>query len=104
MGASKTRQNKLYDLKDKVITKLLEDNRINIVGYHTQDLYDGSNNYLMLLELEGFTFHLPVYKNQVKHLKLLGEIGIITAEKTKDVGVNFHEAEKLLNYYIEGDN
>lgn len=95
VNASKTRQNKLYDLKDEVISKLLKENRINIVGYHTQKSYDDNINYLMFLEMKGFTFHLPVCKSQTQNLEQLGVIDIIPAEKTKTTSINF---SKQKNY------
>jgi hypothetical protein len=103
VGAAKTRQNKLYDLKDEAISKLLEENRINIVGYHKQKAFDGDINYLMMLELKGFTFHIPISEQEIKDLKLLGDIGVISAEKTREVNVNFYEAEKLLKHYTNND-
>lgn len=99
VGAAKTRQNKLYYLKDAVIEKLIDENRIDIIGYHEQQSYDGDINYLMMLKMEGFTFHIPISKNETNGLKLLGDIGIIPAEKTRDVSINFYEAKKLLEFY-----
>src|SRR5699024_3647671 len=69
VGASKTRQNKLYDLKEQVINKLLKHERINVKGYHTQDSYNGGTNYLILLKLEGYTFHMPVCHQETEHLE-----------------------------------
>ncbi len=99
VGAAKTRQNKLYDLKDETISKLLDENRIKILGYHEQQAYDGDTNFLLMLEIEGFSFHLPASEQQMAGLNKLGEIGIISAEKTREVAINFYEAEKLLKHY-----
>lgn len=104
VGTSKTRQGKLYDLKNAVIHKLLSENKINIIGYHKQNSYDGSINHLILLELKGFTFHLPVEINEIRYLKCLGEIGNIPAEKTRATKINFYEAQKLLKHYIDLDD
>ncbi|MBP1968003.1 hypothetical protein J2Z83_000095 [Virgibacillus natechei] len=100
VGASKTRQNKLYDLKDEVIKKLLNEDRMNIEGYHEQESYNGDTNYLMMLKLEGFTFHIPTSEKETAGLKSLGEIGVISAEKTRSTTINFYESEKLLNHFV----
>ncbi|WP_285395261.1 YkyB family protein [Lysinibacillus sp. fls2-241-R2A-57] len=95
--AAKTRQSKLYDLKVSVIKKLLSESEIEIKGYHT--MFGG---FLMLLEINDFTFHLPVFKNEIANLTHLGVLeNEISSERTRKVSLNFFEAENLLNRYID---
>ncbi|WP_342546108.1 YkyB family protein [Lysinibacillus sp. FSL K6-4013] len=94
--AAKTRQFKLYDLKESVINKLLSEEKIEIKGYHT--MFDG---YLMLLQLGDFTFHRPVSKSEIADLTCLGVLDHeVSSVRTRDVSLNFFEAENLLNRYI----
>lgn len=80
---AKTRETKLYDLKEQVI------------GYHTSN-----GRTLLLFELSGFTFHTPV-KQGAEMYKYLGELHqLISAKKTKAVSLNFFEAENLLKRYV----
>lgn len=93
--SAKTRQNKLYDLKETVLNKLMQNNDIEVVGYHLikEDKY-------LLLKLEGFTYHKPTYS--VEGLKELGTINEdISAEKTRDTTLNFHEAVSVLERYVQ---
>lgn len=103
VNASKTRQNKLYDLKAMVIQKLLDEDKATVLGYHEQQAYNGDINYLKLLEVGGYTFHLPITKYEANGLKRLGEINIISAEPTRKTSINFYEAEKLLLHYIKNN-
>nr|WP_194950002.1 YkyB family protein [Anoxybacillus flavithermus] len=96
VNRSKTRQMKLYALKDEVISKLRSENKMEVLGYHVQ----GYENYLLLLKLADYTFHTPVNKLDTKGLEFLGEIDLIPAEKTKKTTLKFSEAVKLLETYI----
>lgn len=92
--AAKTRQLKLYDLKQSVIDKLIKTNIIDIVGYHVMP--DGKYT---LLQLEGFKFHTPA-----KNIAGLIELGTIdeeiSAEKTKGLTINFFEAVSILERFL----
>lgn len=94
--AAKTRQFKLYDLKEEVIKKLSLEGKVEIKGYHTI-----FNSYFLLLQIDDFTFHKPVSKNEIKDVTCLGSLEHeISSEKTRTVSINFFEAENLLNRYI----
>lgn len=98
--AAKTRQTKLYELKNEVLKKLIAKGKITVKGYHEM-----SGNIFLLLELEGFSFHMPIQEKQkTKGLEHLGKLdGKISAEKTISVSMNFFEAENLLRRYINGE-
>lgn len=102
VSASKTRQMKLYDLKDNVISKLKGENRINVVGYHVQE-NDWGKNHLLLLGLSGYTFHVPVDQSQAEQHASLGKIDVIPSEQTKKTKIKFNEAVKILEKYIESE-
>lgn len=74
---------------------------MKVVGYHKRPSYDGSFNYLKLVEMKGYSFHVPICEDEVRELNELGEIGIILAQVTRDTTINFLEAEKLLPHYIK---
>lgn len=96
---AKNRQSELYDLKTSVMAKLREENKLVTLGYHIQS-FDHTERkvYLLLEELEGFTFHSPL-DAKPDDLKELGEIEVISADKTVQTGVNFFEAKLLLETY-----
>lgn len=96
VNAAKTRQIRLYDLKEATIQKLLIQGSIDVLGFHMIN-----NKPFELLQLEGFTFHTPINHVEKKGLAFLGELeGQISAEKTKQVSLNFFEAENLLNRFL----
>lgn len=102
--ASKTRQNRLYDLKDAVLDKLVKNGCVYVLGYHKQhSMYNNNVNYLRLLGIEGYTFHVPIREQDVLDLEYLGEIGVVPAEAKRQTVIGFFEAELLLKTYI-GEN
>jgi hypothetical protein len=101
---AKSRQYSLYDLKDKVIKKALEKGIAEIVGYHRQYLPELDDyNYLKLIKLGGYSFHIPSNLSEIKisKFKNLGDIGLISAEKTRKVGIKYYESLDLLNRFIK---
>ncbi|MDH2882393.1 YkyB family protein [Bacillus cytotoxicus] len=99
--ASKTRESKLYALKDRVMEKLIAEEKVEIMGYHKQQdkRYDDSFHYLLLLKIGDHTFHRPVEFYIARKYKNLGEIDIISAE-AKKCKLKFNESVKLLEKYI----
>lgn len=98
VNRAKTRQLKLYALKDAVLRKLLDENKAEMIGYHTQN-----GKKLLLIQLEDYTFHLPAEQGQTKCLKHLGEIAIIPAAATRKVTLKYNEAVKLLETFLQKD-
>ncbi|WP_276211177.1 YkyB family protein [Heyndrickxia coagulans] len=98
VNRAKTRQLKLYALKDAVLRKLLDENKAEMIGYHTQN-----EKKLLLIQLEDYTFHLPAEQGQTKCLKHLGEIAIISAAATGKVTLKYNEAVKLLETFLQKD-
>lgn len=99
--SSKTRETRLYELKNAVIEKLLKEGKMHVTGYHVQESrWDGGKLYFLLGEIEGFQFHIPTVQHIAVSHEYLGEIGKITAEKTRDVSLKFFESEKMLEKYI----
>lgn len=96
--ASKTKQRKLYDLKELVVLKLLEDKKAKAVGIHRM-----SGVRFVLIKMNDFTFHLPITNLKgFEELPFLGEINEqITAEKVIKVSINFYESKNLLERYLE---
>ncbi|MFC7062757.1 hypothetical protein [Halobacillus seohaensis] len=95
VSRSKTRQERLYDLKDKALKKLEKTGRLTLRGYHKQ-----SDNYLHLYEFGRHTFHKPV-RYVDKSAAYLGEIeGIIGSERSKETQLNYFQAVKLLENYV----
>lgn len=96
VNAAKTRQIRLYDLKEATIQKLLTQGIIEVVGFHMIN-----NKPYKLLQLEGFTFHTPIGHIEKDNLEFLGSLeGANSSEKTKQVTLNFFEAENLLNRFV----
>ncbi|KYC65904.1 YkyB family protein [Heyndrickxia coagulans] len=98
VNRAKTRQLKLYALKDAVLRKLLDEKKTEMIGYHTQNRKD-----LQLIQLEDYTFHLPAEQGRTKCVKHLGEIAIIPAAATRKVTLKYNEAVKLLETFLQED-
>ncbi|MBW8351924.1 hypothetical protein K0H71_21210 [Bacillus sp. IITD106] len=97
---SKSRQLTLYSLKDDVINLLIKEGKAKVIGFHKQPSYNETVNYLILVKIQGLTFHLPVDEDEIIDLKLLGEIGTITAESRK-TKLKFYESVNLLERYLK---
>lgn len=100
VSRAKTRQSKLYQLKDEVISKLMKEQRVEIKGYHVQETEYGKR-YLLLIEFAGFSFHMPMLQSEAEQYEYLGEISIISAEVTRKTNIKFNEAVNLLERYLE---
>lgn len=93
VSASKTRQSKLYELKDKVIRRLKQQGRLTFLGYHTQ-----FEQVLWSYQIGNHTFHMPCFK--YTGLKFLGDITEqIQAAQTKQTDINYFQSVKILEEY-----
>ncbi|WP_100408466.1 YkyB family protein [Bacillus solitudinis] len=100
VSRSKSRQSSLYDLKNDVISKAERDGIAEIIGYHVQEHYERPDVFLVLYRIGDFTFHNIADVNpENTDLERLGEIGVISAEKTRKVEMKFNEAVKLLETF-----
>ena len=98
--AAKTRAEKLYDLKDRAMKKLVDEGKMSFVGVQSQRIGDTRVCYLDKYEMEGFSFHVP-HVGQVNEAEILSVIeGEISSEKTRKVGLTFSEAKYLLETYV----
>lgn len=100
-GAAKTRMLNLYHLKDAVLKKLQEEDRVEYLGVNRQVFESGKDSLLRLYRIGDFTFHVPCKKEEVDEWEILEEEidGEITAEKTRNVDLNFRQAILLLENY-----
>lgn len=97
VSGAKTREVKLYDLKNKVMDKLIKNNVLKIKGYHKQ-----GETYLKLYGYGNYTFHNISCKADIEGLKNLGNIDLISSEYKIKPNMKFTEATNLLNRYILG--
>lgn len=97
----KTRECELYSLKDEVMNKLIDEGKLELVGYHIQ----GCSMYLKYYKYSDYSFHLPSTKEEVEGLKNIGNIdGVISAVATRKVDIKYNEAIDLLYRYLDGSN
>lgn len=100
VNSSKTRQQKLYDLKNSVMDKLIKNNELKLEGYHKQ-----FDNLLLYYTYKDYGFHMiadPEHIKRIKEYTLLGDIDDkISAEVTRDIDIKFNDAVNLLKKYIE---
>lgn len=91
----------LYHLKDAVLKKLQEEDRVEYLGVNRQVFDYGPDSFLRLYRIGDFTFHIPCQKDEVNELEILDEEidGEISAEKTRNVDINFRQAMLLLENY-----
>ncbi|WP_460284909.1 YkyB family protein [Clostridium botulinum] len=99
----KQRQEDLYELKNKVMDKMIDNDLLIFKGYHIQQINE-YENYLLLYTHNDYSFHIIEDKKYINFnkVKCLGKINdIISAERTKKVSAKFNEAVRLLNKYLE---
>lgn len=105
LNAAKTREEKLYNLKNKVMDKLIKEGTLKLMGYHIQNGYN--TTYLKLYKYESdtntYTFHMISNKAEVEGLENLGIIGEISAEVSGEKKIKFNEAVRLLENFLKID-
>ena len=103
LNVAKTRQEKLYNLKNKVMDKLIKEGILKLMGYHIQNGYN--TTYLKLYKYESdtntYTFHTISSKAEVEGLENLGIIGEISAEVSGEKKIKFNEAILLLENFLK---
>lgn len=89
-----------YDLKEAVMKKLIDENRMKYIGICKQK-NKHSEHYLAMYRMCGFVFHLPADKSMyTEENNILSDInGLISSEKTIKVNVKYHDAIRLLEQY-----
>lgn len=97
---AKTRMQNHYDLKEAVMKKLIDENRMKYIGICKQK-NKHSEHYLAMYRMCGFVFHLPADKSMyTEENNILSDInGLISSEKTIKVNVKYHDAIRLLEEY-----
>jgi len=141
VSRAKSRESKIYKLKNKVLECAIDKGIATEEGYHTSIIIRTKRTkvilcnccdendleyewecycechelrqhfewqtekleetaYLKILRIEDFTFHLPSEIDKVGHLSCFGEIGRISAEKTRKVSVGFQLAKAILNQFV----
>lgn len=98
--SAKTRMKNHYDLKEAVMRKLIDENRVKYIGICKQKTSYGEC-YLAMYRMCGFVFHLPADKSMyTEENNILSDInGVISSEKTIKVNVKYHDAIRLLEQY-----
>lgn len=99
---AKTRQNNLYNLKDKTLKKLNKQNKLTLIGIHKQ-IINGQTNYLKLYQFKDYTFHIPIMKEQIpKDAKILEDIleEKIPSEKQK-TKLTYNQAVQVLKDFLK---
>lgn len=98
--SAKTRMQNHYNLKEAVMRKLIDENRMKYIGICKQN-NKHSENYLDMYKMCGFVFHLPSDKSKyTEENNILSDInGVISSEKTIKVNIKYHDAIRLLEEY-----
>lgn len=100
--SAKTRMQNHYNLKEAVMRKLIDENRMKYIGICKQN-NKHSENYLDMYKMCGFVFHLPSDKSKyTEENNILSDInGVISSEKTIKVNIKYHDAIRLLEQYSD---
>ena len=91
-----------YHFTDEAgLARLQEEDRVEYLGVNRQVFDYGPDSFLRLYRIGDFTFHIPCQKDEVNELEILDEEidGEISAEKTRNVDINFRQAMLLLENY-----
>ncbi|AEF93857.1 hypothetical protein Desca_0983 [Desulfotomaculum nigrificans CO-1-SRB] len=102
---SRIKEQELYDLKEKVLSKMLAEERARILGIHKQTVENKQGelweNHLLLIAAGDYDFHRPARAKDIDKYPYLGEIDIIPADKKRATKLLFAESFKLLQKYLE---
>lgn len=96
----KDRQEKIYELKNDVLLKMISEKIVSLNGYHVQ-LYNGKRNILLFYTYKEFSFHIIDNFVDEKAMNFLGLIeSLISSKMTCKTEIKYNEAIKLLEKYL----
>lgn len=99
----KDRQEKIYELKNDVLLKMIDERIVSLNGYHVQ-LYNGKRNILLFYTYKEFSFHIIDNFVDEKAMNFLGLIeSLISSKMTRKTEIKYNEAIKLLEKYLSID-
>jgi len=102
---SKLKEQELYHLKEKVLNKLLREEKARILGVHRQTFYDKFDceleRHLLLIVVGDYDFHRPTKGKDINKYPYLGDIDIISAKKKRVTKLSFTESLVLLEKYLQ---
>ena len=98
----KERQEDLYDIKNRVMQCLISNNKLILEGYHIQKI-NTMNIYLLLYRYKNYSYHIISSKDEIKGLKFLGIINNCITSDSKNNGIKFNEATKILSEYLDNE-
>lgn len=95
VNKSKTRQTGLYNLKEQVMKKMINENILKLQGFHRQ-----FNQNLLYYSCNGYGFH-TMGENNIKGAMYLGEITNVINAESSEKDIKFGEAVNLLERFLK---
>lgn len=95
VNKAKTRQTGLYNLKEQVMKKMINENILKLQGFHRQ-----FNQNLLYYSCNGYGFHI-MGENNLKGVRYLGEITNVINAESSEKDIKFGEAVNLLERFLK---
>ena len=102
MKRSKTRKDFIYKIKHLAMEKLVEDGRLEFIGIHKQDVNHTSFFLAYYKRKEGFSYHRPATKQEIKLFKedAIQTMTVVPATVKRKQDIGYREAVEILLSYL----
>lgn len=103
MKRCKTRKDYIYKVKHLAMEKLVEEGRLKFVGIHKQDVNKTSFYLAYYKSDDGFSYHRPATKEEIKLFKedKITSMTVVPATIKHKQDIKFKEGMEILLRYIE---
>ena len=102
MRRAKTRKDFIYKIKHLAMEKLIEEGRLEFIGIHKQDVNHTSFYLAYYKSAEGFSYHRPATKQEIKLYKedSIQTMTVVPATVKRKQDIGYMEAIEILLKFI----
>lgn len=103
MKRCKTRKDYIYKIKHLAMEKLVEEGRLEFMGIHKQDVNETSFYLAYYKSKDGFSYHRPATKEEIKLFKeeKIVSMTVVPATVKHKQDIKFKEGVEILLKYID---
>lgn len=100
---AKARKDFIYKIKHLAMKKLVLEDKLKFIGIHKQDISGGSFYLAYYKSKEGFSYHRPATKAEIKMYKehVIASMDVVPADIKRKPDIGYEQAVKILLTYID---
>lgn len=102
MRRAKNRKDFIYKIKHLAMDKLVEEGKIEFIGIHKQDVNKTSFYLAYYKSKQGFSYHRPATKKEIKQYKenSISTMTVVPATVKRKQDIGYNEAVQILLTFI----